>query len=86
MSLPTVQTPTTGSEARRAPTSISSSGNPPTFSAELSAAAPGGIKVIRRNGKLTSFDNSKISLMAISRCIKSKDMPLKPMLNQAQPH
>ncbi|TAM11581.1 MAG: ribonucleoside-diphosphate reductase subunit alpha [Nevskiaceae bacterium] len=30
--------------------------------AELSAAAPGGIKVIRRNGKLTGFDSSKIAI------------------------
>jgi ribonucleoside-diphosphate reductase alpha chain len=31
-------------------------------SAELTAAAPGAIKVIRRNGKLTTFDPSKISI------------------------
>ncbi len=30
--------------------------------AEVQATAPGGIRVIRRNGKLTSFDASKISL------------------------
>ncbi|MGB0956671.1 MAG: ATP cone domain-containing protein, partial [Panacagrimonas sp.] len=30
--------------------------------AELKAAAPGGLKVIRRNGKLTSFDPGKISI------------------------
>ncbi len=30
--------------------------------AELASTAPGGIKVIRRNGKLTSFDVSKISI------------------------
>src|SRR5882672_11325112 len=30
--------------------------------AELTAAAPGAIKVIRRNGKLTTFDPSKISI------------------------
>jgi ribonucleoside-diphosphate reductase alpha chain len=30
--------------------------------AELAATAPGAIKVIRRNGKLTSFDASKISI------------------------
>src|SRR5579885_1443571 len=29
---------------------------------EMTAAAPGGIKVIRRNGKLTAFDPSKISI------------------------
>ena len=34
----------------------------PESSAELSAAAPGAIKVIRRNGKLTSFDPSKITI------------------------
>jgi ribonucleoside-diphosphate reductase alpha chain len=34
----------------------------PESSAELTAAAPGAIKVIRRNGKLTSFDPSKISI------------------------
>ena len=33
-----------------------------TSSAELTAAAPGAIKVIRRNGKLTTFDPSKISI------------------------
>tara|TARA_R110000850_G_scaffold67188_10_gene149745 strand:+ start:9549 stop:12488 length:2940 start_codon:yes stop_codon:yes gene_type:complete len=31
-------------------------------SAELASTAPGGIKVIRRNGKLTNFDASKISI------------------------
>ena len=34
----------------------------PEPSAELTAAAPGAIKVIRRNGKLTAFDPSKISI------------------------
>jgi len=34
----------------------------PEPSAELTAAAPGAIKVIRRNGKLTSFDPTKISI------------------------
>src|SRR5882757_1443674 len=33
-----------------------------TSNAELTAAAPGAIKVIRRNGKLTTFDPSKISI------------------------
>ena len=36
--------------------------NTPESSAELTAAAPGAIKVIRRNGKLTSFDPTKISI------------------------
>ena len=31
-------------------------------SVELTAAAPGAIKVIRRNGKLTTFDPTKISI------------------------
>ncbi len=34
----------------------------PEPTAEIAAAAPGGIKVIRRNGKLTAFDPSKISI------------------------
>ena len=34
----------------------------PESTAELAAAAPGGIKVIRRNGKLTAFDPAKISI------------------------
>lgn len=36
--------------------------HPAEASAELTAAAPGAIKVIRRNGKLTAFDPSKISI------------------------
>ncbi|MFT4048016.1 MAG: ATP cone domain-containing protein, partial [Solimonas sp.] len=39
--------------------------NPPetlVSTAEVAATAPGGIKVIRRNGKLTGFDARKISL------------------------
>ncbi|MGQ0503224.1 MAG: ribonucleoside-diphosphate reductase subunit alpha [Panacagrimonas sp.] len=43
-------------EVRRVPAS-----NEPN-TAEMASAAPGGIKVIRRNGKLTSFDASKISI------------------------
>ncbi len=34
----------------------------PVTTAELAATAPGGVKVIRRNGKVTSFDASKISI------------------------
>ncbi|HVT34219.1 MAG TPA: ribonucleoside-diphosphate reductase subunit alpha, partial [Nevskiaceae bacterium] len=34
----------------------------PVPAAELAATAPGGIKVIRRNGKVTSFDGSKIQI------------------------
>ncbi|MDE2089856.1 MAG: hypothetical protein KGJ12_07535, partial [Gammaproteobacteria bacterium] len=34
----------------------------PTNEAELRAAAPGGFRVIRRNGKLTAFDPSKIAV------------------------
>jgi len=34
----------------------------PASAAEVSATAPGGLRVIRRNGKVTSFDASKISI------------------------
>jgi ribonucleoside-diphosphate reductase alpha chain len=44
------------SDTRRA----SSHTDAPT--AELAATAPGGLRVIRRNGKVTSFDASKISI------------------------
>src|SRR5699024_10440568 len=33
-----------------------------TMAATVAATAPGGYKVIRRNGKVTSFDESKIEL------------------------
>ncbi|MGQ0619618.1 MAG: ribonucleoside-diphosphate reductase subunit alpha [Panacagrimonas sp.] len=56
MSLHTVQGETVPAEVRRSPISTA-----PT-TAELAATAPGGIKVIRRNGKLTGFDGSKISI------------------------
>lgn len=36
--------------------------NPETQSADVSASAPGGFKVIRRNGKVTPFDASKIKV------------------------
>ena len=58
MSLSSAQT-TAGSETRRQTAETASA--MPTH-AELAATAPGGIKVIRRNGKLTSFDSSKISI------------------------
>ena len=38
------------------------SDNAPASGAELAATAPGGFKVIRRNGKVTAFDASKISI------------------------
>src|SRR3569623_2262587 len=47
---------TTASDARRAPPQ----GEAPT--AELAATAPGGLRVIRRNGKVTSFDASKLNI------------------------
>jgi ribonucleoside-diphosphate reductase alpha chain len=56
MSLQNIESGTASSDARRAPASTAPS------TAELAATAPGGIKVIRRNGKLTSFDASKISI------------------------
>ena len=34
----------------------------PASTAELAAVAPGGIKVIRRNGKVTGFDSTKIAI------------------------
>src|SRR5688500_13309545 len=34
----------------------------PIATAELAATAPGGLRVIRRNGKVTSFDSSKIAI------------------------
>ena len=43
-------------ESRRPPQA------PPVSTAELAATAPGGLKVIRRNGKLTGFDASKITI------------------------
>ena len=53
---PRMHTQTTASPTRSQP--------PETLvsTAEVQATAPGGIRVIRRNGKLTSFDASKISL------------------------
>jgi ribonucleoside-diphosphate reductase alpha chain len=57
MSLQPIETGTSSNEARRAASASSSAST-----AELAATAPGGIKVIRRNGKLTSFDSSKISI------------------------
>ncbi len=57
MSLQSIETGTGGTDTRRAGPAPST---PST--AELAATAPGGIKVIRRNGKLTSFDGSKISI------------------------
>ena len=42
--------------------SSASSANPETQSADVSASAPGGFKVIRRNGKVTPFDASKIKV------------------------
>jgi ribonucleoside-diphosphate reductase alpha chain len=50
-------TTTTSSSPARLP--AKESGN---VSAELAATAPGAIKVIRRNGKLTNFDARKISI------------------------
>src|SRR3569623_2945187 len=47
---------TTASDARRTPVQ----GEAQT--AELAATAPGGLRVIRRNGKVTSFDASKINI------------------------
>ncbi|WP_428309932.1 ribonucleoside-diphosphate reductase subunit alpha [Hydrocarboniphaga sp.] len=43
-------------DLRRAPATA------PASTAELAAVAPGGIKVIRRNGKVTGFDSTKISI------------------------
>src|SRR3546814_15126320 len=45
---------TTSADPRRVPPETQVS------TAEVAATAPGGIKVIRRNGKLTSFDARKI--------------------------
>ncbi|MDB5986950.1 MAG: ribonucleoside-diphosphate reductase subunit alpha, partial [Nevskia sp.] len=50
-------TQTTSASPARLP--ATESGN---VSAELAATAPGAIKVIRRNGKLTNFDARKISI------------------------
>src|SRR3546814_13607849 len=47
---------TTSADPRRVPPETQVS------TAEVAATAPGGIKVIRRNGKLTSFDARKISV------------------------
>ncbi|ULQ47572.1 ribonucleoside-diphosphate reductase subunit alpha [Flagellatimonas centrodinii] len=47
---------TSGSDARSAPRSA------PVGTAEVSATAPGAIRVIRRNGKVTGFDASKIGI------------------------
>ncbi|MBL6752496.1 MAG: ribonucleoside-diphosphate reductase subunit alpha [Nevskia sp.] len=49
-----MQTQITASSPARVP--------PAEPTAEIAAAAPGGIKVIRRNGKLTAFDPSKITI------------------------
>ncbi|MCC2657852.1 MAG: ribonucleotide-diphosphate reductase subunit alpha [Panacagrimonas sp.] len=59
MSLQTIESGNVGggADSRRA---APAPGGP--TNAELAATAPGGIKVIRRNGKLTSFDGSKISI------------------------
>jgi ribonucleoside-diphosphate reductase alpha chain len=45
------------SESRRPAPTITASGT-----AELAATAPGAVKVIRRNGKVTAFDASKIQI------------------------
>lgn len=50
------QNTTSSADPRRAPPEGQVS------TAEVAATAPGGIKVIRRNGKLTSFDGKKISV------------------------
>jgi ribonucleoside-diphosphate reductase alpha chain len=51
------------------PNALPENKNPPraglsndTSTAEMAATAPGGIKVIRRNGKVTPFDASKIEV------------------------
>jgi ribonucleoside-diphosphate reductase alpha chain len=46
---------TENTESRRIPAG-------PASTAELTAVAPGGVKVIRRNGKVTGFDQSKIAI------------------------
>ena len=56
MNLQTTDTGATAGEVRRTQVPAGPS------TAELAATAPGGVKVIRRNGKLTSFDASKISI------------------------
>ncbi|MEC9363808.1 MAG: ATP cone domain-containing protein, partial [Pseudomonadota bacterium] len=54
-----MQTDTTvaPSESRRPTPTIPAAGT-----AELAATAPGAVKVIRRNGKVTAFDASKIQI------------------------
>src|ERR1700756_1150689 len=53
-----METQTTPSSTRpKAPVTA-----PETAGAELVAPAPGGIRVIRRNGKLTNFDPGKITI------------------------
>ncbi|MGH8456682.1 MAG: ribonucleoside-diphosphate reductase subunit alpha, partial [Stenotrophobium sp.] len=53
-----MQTQTTAvSDTRRAAVQAAAA-----TSAELAATAPGGLRVIRRNGKVTTFDASKISI------------------------
>ncbi|TXH06313.1 MAG: ribonucleoside-diphosphate reductase subunit alpha [Nevskiaceae bacterium] len=51
-----MQTQAAATETRRPPIEGA------VTTAELSATAPGGLRVIRRNGKVTSFDASKISI------------------------
>ncbi|MDN5873129.1 MAG: ribonucleoside-diphosphate reductase subunit alpha, partial [Sinobacteraceae bacterium] len=52
----TVSSPTSGPDQAAQPTA------PAENRAELAAAAPGSIKVIRRNGKLTRYDATKINI------------------------
>jgi ribonucleoside-diphosphate reductase alpha chain len=51
-----MQVQTATSDVRRPPADA------PVSTVEVSATAPGGLKVIRRNGKVTAFDASKISI------------------------
>lgn len=55
-----MQATATSESTRTMPSSVALP--PAANTAELSATAPGGIRVIRRNGKLTPFDVSKIEV------------------------
>jgi ribonucleoside-diphosphate reductase alpha chain len=60
-----MQTPNQTSQTSTSPVSnsrVAGSSDHKASTAELSATAPGAIKVIRRNGKLTNFDSNKIAI------------------------